>query len=60
MSTRPTTRACTYCLRTGADICVRKQVAPEGALIYAHKDCASARKAKPLFEFTDSRGDERP
>ncbi|MFD5110455.1 hypothetical protein [Streptomyces cinereoruber] len=47
-------RACTYCPEPDADACVRTQWDETGGKhIYAHRECADARGAIPLYVFID-------
>ncbi|MFE7804031.1 hypothetical protein ACFU51_05055 [Streptomyces sp. NPDC057430] len=47
-------RPCTYCPRTGADVCVRVLRDDHGGQhIYAHRACAEDRSVTPMYSFID-------
>lgn len=41
---------CTYCLKAGADVCVRAVPTAAGPrLEFAHEECAASRGVAPLY-----------
>ncbi|MCT9092812.1 hypothetical protein N4G70_28660 [Streptomyces sp. ASQP_92] len=54
--TTPNTRACYYCPKAGADVCIRMSALTPGrpaVPVFAHEDCAADHGVAPLYRVTD-------